>query len=141
MSTTVEIVDDVIEVSVTDEVIEILFTCQQGPPGQDAAFQTDTDDITPSSTVTIASITLADQCAAGFRVLVIDDTNNLKAWRLVDAVHSGTSGVDWTAYARLGDPISYDLNVVDNGSTMDLELTNNGLVNLNTRVLVHGVDV
>lgn len=141
----IECEENVFEIELLPERVEIIAECKQGPmgpPGADATgVQTDTDDITPSSTEIIASLTLADECAANFRVLVIDDTNNLKRWLEVDAVHSPTTGVTHTIYATLGDFIDFDIDVVDGGTTLDLELTNNTLVNLDTRVLIHALAV
>lgn len=141
----IECEENVFEVTILPERVEIIAECKQGPmgpPGADAVgVQTDTDDITPSSTEIIASLTLADECAANFRVLVIDDTNNLKRWLEVDAVHSPTTGATHTIYATLGDFIDFDIDVVDNGTTLDVELTNNEAVNLDTRVLVHAIKI
>jgi len=111
-----------------------------GPAGSaGGASETATDGITPASTVVIASITLSTHLAAKFYVAVIDPTNSLQRWSEIDANHSPTSGASHTEFGTLGDSIDYSLDVVDNGTTLDLELTNNEAVNLNTRVMVHRV--
>lgn len=139
----IECEENVFEIVLQPERIDIIAECKQGPigpPGLPAGVQqTDTDDITPASTEIIASLTLADECAGNFRVLVIDSTNNLKRWLEVDAVHSPTTGAYHTIYATLGDFIDFDIDVVDNGTTLDLELTNNEAVNLDTKVLIHAI--
>ncbi len=139
----IECEENVFEIVLEPERVEIIAECKQGPqgpPGRPAGVrQTDTDDIAPAATEIIASLTLADECAANFRVLVIDDTNSLKRWLEVDAVHSPTTGAYHTIYATLGDLIDFDIDVVDNGTTLDLELTNNEAVNLDTRVLIHAI--
>lgn len=145
MSTTgcIECEENVFEIVLEPERIDIIAECKQGPIGPPGAAagvsQVDTDDITPSSTEIIASLTLVDECAANFRVLVIDSTNSLKRWLEVDAVHSPSTGAYHTIYATLGDFIDFDIDVVDNGTTLDLEFTNNEAVNLDTKVLIHAI--
>lgn len=141
----IECEENVFEIVLQPERIDIIAECKQGPMGPPGAAgggtQTDTDDIAPAATEVIGTLTLADQCAANFRVLVIDDTNDLKRWLEVDAVHSPSTGAYHTIYATLGDFIDFDIDVVDNGTTLDVELTNNTAVDLDTRVLIHAIDV
>lgn len=143
MSTTgcVECEENVFEIVLEPERIEIIAECKQGPPGPPGSAgggfwtQVDTDDIAPTDTEIIGSITLATHCAAKWYVLVIDATNSLKKSFEIWAQRSATSGPTHTQYGTIGDAISFTVDVVEGGGELRLELTNTGSVDLDTRVL------
>lgn len=140
MSTTgcVECEENVFEIVLEPERIEIIAECKQGPPGPPGSgvfTQVDTDGITPAATEIIGSITLSTHCAVKWYVMVVDATNSLKKSFEVWAQRSPTNGPEHTQYGTIGDAISFTVDVVEGGGELRLQLTNNGAVNLDTRVL------
>lgn len=144
MSTTgcVECEENVFEIVLEPERIDIIAECKQGPPGPPGGgggsglwTQEDFDGIAASNTEIIAAITLATHCAVKWLVLVIDDTNNLKKSFEIWAQRSATGGPEHTQYATIGDAISFTVDVVEGGGELRLQLTNDGVVDLDTRVL------
>lgn len=137
----IECEENVFEIVLEPERVEIVAECKQGPqgppgvPGGGMWTQIDTDDISPSDTEIIGSITLSTHCAVKWYVLVIDATNSLKKSFEIWAQRSTTSGPTHTQYGTIGDAISFTVDVVVGGGELRLELTNTGLVDLDTRVL------
>ena len=128
---------------IENDPIEILEQAHQGPPGPPGPpgpagglwVQVDVDDILPAATAVIGSIPVVSGLAVKWIVVVRDDINDIRKSFEILAQRSGTSGPSHTQYGNIGDSVPFTVDVVESGGILELRLTNNGAVNLDTRVL------
>lgn len=90
--------------------------------------------VTTSTTLTVDTVALTINTIK-WLVELIDITNNkIKSYEIM-AINKFNIDTSYTIYGIIGDKISHSIDVTINGSNINLNITNNELVDLNYKIL------
>lgn len=135
-----QLVESPVAVFVQPATISIVTAATQGPAGVDGvdgidgtgAVEISAGPILPAATLVVDSVAIATYRSVKWIVTLTDSVaGSYKSYEVL-AIHNGTTALH-TVYGRIGDPIDATTEVAVVGASLELQITNNNVNNIDIK--------